>query len=139
MNPLFVDAGPLVALLDRRDRHHSWVLGVLGQAEAPLFTCEPVLTEACFLVRRSHEAEDALLDLIARGALRSEFRVDTEVDQIRRLMKKYADVPMSLADACLVRMSEINPRAAVLTLEAHFRVYRRNRNRAIQILMPSKD
>ena len=104
--------------------------------EPPLFTCEPVLSEACFLLQRFTGGQEAVLELVSRGILQSDFRVISEIDPLRKLMRKFADVPMSLADACLVRMTELNSQAAVLTLDSDFRLYRRNRRQAIPVLMP---
>ncbi|HEX4403689.1 MAG TPA: pilus assembly protein, partial [Polyangia bacterium] len=77
-----------------------------------------------------------LMALLARQAVRIAFRLDEEHEQVARLMAKYADVPMSLADACLVRMSESNPRARVLTLDSDFRVYRRSNRQVVPVVMP---
>ena len=66
-----VDTGPLVALLNRRDRHHGWAREQWARIEAPLLTCEPVIAEACFLVRAIDGGTAAVLDLVHRGALES--------------------------------------------------------------------
>jgi predicted nucleic acid-binding protein len=137
MTAVLVDTGPLVALLNRRDHHHAWVRDVLDTVEPPIFTCDPVLSEACFLLQRYTGGQDAVLDLMARGILRSEFRVAFEIEPLRAMMKKFADVPMSLADACLVRMTELDAEAVVLTLDSDFRMYRRNRRQTIPTIMPA--
>jgi predicted nucleic acid-binding protein len=105
--------------------------------EPPVFTCDPVLSEACFLLRDIDGGADAILELVARGILRSDFHVMAEVDALRALMKKFANVPMSLADACLVRMTELDQRSVVLTLDSDFRIYRRNKRQNVPTLMPS--
>lgn len=101
-----VDTGPLVALLNRRDRHYGWAKEQWARIEAPLLTCEPVIAEACFLVRPIDGGMAAVLDLIQRGVLDLSFRVADEAGVISRLLRKYRDVPMSLADGCLVRMAD---------------------------------
>jgi uncharacterized protein len=103
---VLVDTGPLVALLNRRDRFHAWARGVLDTVEPPVFTCEAVVSEACFLLSRIGGA-DALLELLARSVIEVPFRMHVEIDAVRNLVKRYASVPMSLADACLVRMTEL--------------------------------
>jgi predicted nucleic acid-binding protein len=135
---VIIDTGPLVALLNRRERHHAWVKGVLDTIEPPIFTCEPVLSESCFLLQDISGGQDAILELIARGIMRSDFRVAQEIDSLRLLMKKFGDVPMSLADACLVRMTEIDPHGVVLTLDSDFRIYRRNRRQVVPTISPGK-
>jgi uncharacterized protein len=133
-----IDTGPLVALLNRKDRHHGWVREVLDTLEPPVLTCEAVISEACFLLSRISYGQDAVLELLSKDILKIEFRMSSEGDALRVLMKKFANVPMSLADACLVRMSELEPRSRILTLDGDFRVYRRNRRQAIPTIMPSR-
>lgn len=136
MTSMLIDAGPLVALLNRRDRYHSWIRDLLDTVEPPLFTCEPVLSEACFVLRRETGGQDAVLALVGTGVVRTEFRVESETDALRSLMLKFDDVPMSLADACLVRMSELDAHCRVVTLDGDFAIYRRNRRQAIPTIMP---
>ena len=123
-SPTIVDAGPLVALFDRRDRHHDWAKIHLNALHVPPVSCEPVITEACFLLRRARPgSERLLLDLMSRGRLIIAFDLDAEIAPVSSLMARYANVPMSLADACLVRMAEIHADGRVLTLDGDFRVY----------------
>jgi len=131
-----LDTGPLVAFLNRRDIHHGWARARLDDIRPPLLTCESVLSEACFLVRTLPAGQDAVLDLVARGIVEVSYSLAGEVLRLRQLMARYADQPMSLADACLVRMAELHPASAVLTTDGHFRVYRKNGRLAIPIVAP---
>ena len=132
-----LDAGPLIALLDARDQHHRWVRERWDSIKPPLLTCEAVVVEACFLARRLvHRGPDKILQIIQRGTLDLTFSLSRETDAVVRLMKKYRGVPMSLADACLVRMSELHPSSPVLTLDRDFTIYRRNRHGRIPLLSP---
>jgi predicted nucleic acid-binding protein len=106
--------------------------------EPPIFTCDAVVSEACFLLREANGGPDAVLELLARGIVRSDFRVMAELDSLRTLMKKFANVPMSLADACLVRMTELEPKSVVLTLDSDFGIYRRNRRQVVPTISPGK-
>ena len=136
MTSAIVDTGPIVALLNSADAHHDWTRDVLGSIEPPLVTCEPVVSEACFLLRRIDGGQDAVLELIERGIIIVDFSLRTELPTIRKLMQKYASVPMSLADACLVRMSELDTKAKVITLDSDFKIYRRNRRQSIPSVSP---
>lgn len=138
MTRVVLDTGPLVALLNRRDRYHAWVRDVLDTVEPPVFTCEPVISEACFLLARIDGGQDAVLQLLSDDILRLDFRMESELDALRALMKRFANVPMSLADACLIRMTELDQRSQVLTLDGDFRVYRRNRRQSVPTIMPSR-
>ena len=139
MTRVVVDTGPVVALLNRRDRHHAWVRQVLDTVKPPVFTCEAVVSEACFLLGRLAGGQDALLELLANDVVRIDFRLHGELESVRGLMRKFATVPMSLADACLVRMSEMDVQTTIVTLDSDFRVYRRNRRQVIPTIMPDRD
>ena len=139
MTRVVVDTGPVVALLNRRDRHHAWVRQVLDTVKPPVFTCEAVVSEACFLLGRLAGGQDALLELLANDVVRIDFRLHGELESVRGLMRKFATVPMSLADACLVRMSEMDVQTTIVTLDSDFRVYRRNRRQVIPTIMPDSD
>ncbi len=137
MTVAIVDAGPLVAFFDRAERHHLWVAERFEELDAPLLLCEPVLAEAMYLLARYPKAQDALLELIENGALRLAFRVDEHVGDLRKLVWKYRDTPMSLADACVVRMSEIHDRHSVLTLDSDFLIYRKHGRTALPLINPT--
>lgn len=138
MTRLVVDTGPLVALLNRRDRHHAWVREVLDTVEPPVFTCEAVVSEAHFLLSRISGGSDAVLELLASHVIDIDFQLANELVAVRALMQRFASVPISLADACLVRMSELDPTSVILTLDSDFRVYRRNRRQMIPAIMPGR-
>jgi predicted nucleic acid-binding protein len=135
---VLLDTGPLVASLNRRDGFHEWAKAQLARIEPPLLTCEAVLAEACFLLRQTAGGNEAILELILRGIVELPFAVDAQTEALIRLMKKYSDVPISLADACLVRMSELYADSAVLTLDTHFKLYRRHGRQTIPVLMPAR-
>jgi uncharacterized protein len=131
-----VDTGPIVAFLNARDSRHDWTVETLDGIDPPLHTCEAVVSEACFLVRNLEGGQAAVLELVTRGIVTVDFHLDVEADAVRRLAAKYADVPMSLADACLVRMTELDGRLKVITFDRDFRVYRRNGRQTVPVLMP---
>jgi uncharacterized protein len=132
-----VDTGPLVAFLDRSERHHAWVAGRVDELDGPLLLCEPVLTEAMYLLGRYPNAQDALFGLLENGALLIAFAVDEHVLALRKLHRKYSDTPMSLADACIVRMAELYDRHSVMTLDSDFSVYRKKGNVPLSLISPS--
>ena len=102
-----LDTGPLISLIDQHDQQHAWVQSQFSNIEPPLLTCEPVLTEACFLARREFGSAQAVLSLVDRGVVRLAFSLAENWTEVRILLRRYTTVPMSLADACLVRMSEL--------------------------------
>lgn len=135
---VLLDAGPLAALVNPRDQWHEWARSQLAEIAPPLLTCESVLSEACFLARRAPGGADVLLGLVERGVIRLDFSLKEQYREVTALMRQYANVPMSLADACLVRMSELEADSVVLTLDGGFRVYRRNRRQKIPLLTPAE-
>ncbi|MCR4339623.1 MAG: hypothetical protein NUW01_07025, partial [Gemmatimonadaceae bacterium] len=90
------------------------------------------------LLGRIAGGQDAVLQLLSDDILRLDFRMESEIAALRALMKKFANVPMALADACLVRMTELDQRSQVLTLDGDFRVYRRNRRQSVPTIMPGR-
>jgi predicted nucleic acid-binding protein len=136
MGTLLLDTGPLVALLSQDDRYHTWIREVLAEEHEPLLTCEAVLSEACFLLRRNGNDPELALRLVERGVVRLAFDLAAEFANVHALFTRYRNVPASLADACLVRMSELHPGARVVTLDADFLIYRKSRGRAVQVLTP---
>jgi predicted nucleic acid-binding protein len=132
---VLVDAGFLVALLSRRDAHHRWAAAQLPGLPLPWRTCDAVLSEAFHLLGRP--GGPALASLLRRLAVVPAFELSQELDRVLRLLRKYADVPMSLADACLVRMTEVLPRPLLATTDADFRVYRRHGRQAVPCLLPA--
>jgi predicted nucleic acid-binding protein len=126
MRRAIVDTGPLVAFLDRAEQHHRWVVEQVEELEPPLLVCEPVLAEAMHLLARFSRGQDALFGLLENGALKIAFRIEEHIPALRKLHQKYRDRPMSLADACIVRMTEIYEQYAVLTLDSDFMVYRKH-------------
>lgn len=136
MTRVLVDTGPLVALLNRRDQHHAWARSVLDTVTPPVFTCEAVLSEACLLLSRIAGGPDAVLALVAADILRVEFQIGIEIAAVRHLVQRFANVPMSFADACLVRMSELELRSVVLTIDNDFKRYRRNRRHVVPLIAP---
>jgi predicted nucleic acid-binding protein len=129
-----VDAGFLVALLSRRDAHHRWAAAQAARLPPPWMTCEAVLSEAFYLLGPG--GLGGLASLLHRGALASRYLFADDMDAVLRLMEKYADVPMSFADACLVRMTETLNDPMLLTTDADFRIYRRHGRQVIPCVLP---
>lgn len=138
MNEILADTGPLVAYLDRSDRDHAWAKEEWTRITRPLLSCEAVIAEAVFLLRRGGIEPDGLLDLIRRGLLVTKFDLAEEIASIQQLFKTYRNIPMSLADACLVRMAEIYSESKVMTLDSDFEIYRKHRRKAIRLLCPKR-
>jgi predicted nucleic acid-binding protein len=136
VSEVIVDTGPLVALLVRTDDHHRWAVDRLRELAPPFLTCEPVLAEVAHLVRRVRHGVERFVDLLLSDLLRVDFAVMAERAHLGRLLRKYADRPMSLADACLVRLAELHDSAAVLTIDEDFSVYRKHGRREIPVIAP---
>jgi uncharacterized protein len=129
-----VDSGFLVALLSRRDGNHRWAVAQ-AQRFPPLWrTCEAALSESFHLLGAGGGA--SLAALLRRRALVSSFDLNAELDRALKLMTRYADVPMSLADACLVRMTETLADPVVVTTDSDFRIYRRHNRLAVPCVLP---
>jgi len=133
---VLLDTGPLVAFCKGKDNCHQWSKATLQSAQYPYMTCEPVITEALFLLSKTHSGKETVLSLVDDGVIQITCRLDDNANALNKLMTQYASVPMSLADACLVRMAELNRDSAVMTLDSDFKIYRMNRNQPIPVIMP---
>ena len=135
MRPVtLLDTGPLVAALDRRDRYHEWAYGQFGTLPLPFLTCEAVLTEAVYLLGEAGVAPEAVFDLLLSGAIRLAFDIGSQVEELRALLTRYRNVPMDLADACLVQMSERYRGSQILTLDSDFYIYRIRTGEALSVV-----
>ena len=131
-----VDTGVLVALLNRKERHHAWAVEKSRALAPPFLTCEPVLSETYFLLSPLPGGTLRFFECMNSGMLEIGVSVIAEREALWKLIHKYEYLPMSLADACLVRLAELHPAASVFTLDSHFRVYRKHGRRQIPVIMP---
>jgi predicted nucleic acid-binding protein len=134
---VLVDAGPLVAWLNRGDAYHAWARDHFARLRPPLLTCEPVLTEVTFLLDSAGLDSAVVPELITKSVLQVGLNLEDEAAPVAALMRRYRNVPMSLADACLVRLSEMRRQSTVFTLDSDFRIYRRHGRLTIPTLMPA--
>jgi predicted nucleic acid-binding protein len=131
---VLVDAGFVVALLSGRDTHHHWAATQAAEFSLPWSTCEAVLSEAYHLL--GDRGGPNLSALLRRRALIVDFALAQNVEPVAKLIEKYSDVPMSLADACLVRMTEIISDPVLLTTDEDFRIYRRHSRQVVPCVTP---
>jgi predicted nucleic acid-binding protein len=135
---VLVDARSIVALLDRRDTHHEWAKREVAQLHHPLVTCEAVVSEAFFLLAPVRSGISTLAELIRHELVRvdSNFSFYDHSREILDNIERYKNVPMSFADACLVRMAEVERDSLVFTTDGNFFAYRRNRREKIPLVTP---
>lgn len=133
---VILDTGPWVALHCQGDKHHEWAKAQFAQHAGPFLTCEAVVAETCFLLARSGFDPGRALALVERGVVRVALSLTEQVSAVRTLFERYDNVPASLADACLIRMSELYEPCRVLTLDSDFSVYRRHGRKIIPVLSP---
>jgi len=131
---VLVDASFLVALINRRDRNHAWAATQALAFQRPWKTCEPALSEAFYNL--GPPGSPRLIELLSRHAVISVFLISEHLDDVITLLKKYADLPMSLADACLVRMTEVFSDPILLTTDSDFRIYRRHGRQVVPCVTP---
>jgi uncharacterized protein len=136
IHPVALDTGPLVAALDESEQYHDWCCDQFKEIKPPLLSCEAVISEACFLLESVPSALGQIEAYLQRGIIKLDFSLKDKIRPLFSLMKKYADVPMSLADACLVSLAEANPGCLIFTLDSDFKFYRFPSRRLIPVLMP---
>ncbi len=133
---ILADTGPLVAYISETDQHHRWAYATFGSFYEPVYTCEAVVSEVLFLLRSADLEIETFLQMLERGAVAVDFSMEENRTDVLALLRKYADQPMSLADACLVRMAELNDNCQVFTTDRDFKVYRRKGRGVIPLLAP---
>jgi uncharacterized protein len=133
---VLVDAGFVVALLSSRDAHHEWAVTQASEFSPPWSTCEAVLSEAFHLL--GEPGATSLGALLRRRAVVVSFELSKHVEPVVKLIEKYSDVPMGLADACLVRMTETLAEPMILTTDQDFRVYRRHSRQMVPCVTPAR-
>ena len=136
IKPIIADTGVIAALLNPKDQWREWTVNQWRQLPAPFLTCEAVVVEACFLLHHIKDGEQDVLSLIEAGILQIDFSLSAEASAVKILMQKYENVPMSFADACLVRMNELLDNSTIFTLDGDFHIYRKNGNKKIDLIIP---
>ena len=135
MKATLLDTGVIVALLDRDERFHLQCVEAVSDVVGPLLTCEAVVAEACHLLRRVHGAPEAVIKNVANGVFQTPVRLVDRATSIEKLLKKYRDVPMDLADACLVDLADSLNTGQILTLDSDFKIYRWRSRRKFELLV----
>ena len=131
-----LDTGPLVGALDADDQWHGWAAKEFADIRQPALTCDAVISEACFLLRGVPSAREKIFALIERGVVRVLPILPDESPAVRVLLSRYGE-RMDYADACLVRLSELNRKHIVVTTDADdFRIYRRFGRQALPLRVP---
>ena len=133
---VLIHTGPLVAFLAENDSEHEWAQEQWRDCTSPFLTCEAVIAETLFLLHRSRVTSSGLLELLHRKIVRMDFSVEEELAATSVLLQRYSSVPMSLADACLVRMSEMHSNATLFTTDRDFLLYRRHGRQSIPLIAP---
>jgi predicted nucleic acid-binding protein len=133
---VLADTGAIVAALRSRDKHHTWARQQWSGLIEPCLTCEAVVSECFFLLEGAKQGKEKLCLLLERGVIRVAFDFADSKQETLSLMRRYQDTPMSFADACLVRMSEMFAESQVFTTDSDFVVYRRLGRQVIPLIVP---
>jgi predicted nucleic acid-binding protein len=134
MKPVLLDTGVIVALLDVSERYHQVCAALIKSVQPPLVTCEAVITESCYLLRKLRGAPAAIMENVAAGIFQISYQLSGDAEGIRQKLRKYQEREIDLADACLIRMAELFETGDILTLDRDFEVYRWAKNKAFRIL-----
>jgi predicted nucleic acid-binding protein len=138
MKPVLLDTGFIVALLDRSENFHKTCARTVREVEAPLVTCEAVITESCYLLRNLSGASEAVVENMAAGIFQVPFQLSGDTAGVKQVLRKYKDRKIDLADACLIRLADQFGTGDILTLDQDFTIYRWGRNKPFRVL-PSRE
>lgn len=134
IEPVIADASAIVGFLSESDQCRDVAYRYFQELPKPFWTCEAAITESCFLMSGTVNGVQRVLNLVATNVLRLDFSLMSEVNSVAALMLKYSSVPMSLADACLIRMGESMKNSVVFTFDADFRIYRKHGKHMIPLI-----
>jgi uncharacterized protein len=134
VRPVLLDTGFIVALLDRSESFHEACARTVLELEAPLITCEAVVTESCYLLRNLSGAPEAVIENVAAGIFQVPFQLSQETAGVKQVLRKYRDRKIDLADACLIRLADQFGTADILTLDQDFSIYRWGKNKPFRVL-----
>jgi len=135
LKPVLLDTGVIVALLDRSEKHHPTCVETIRQIRAPLVTCEAAIAESCYLLRRVPGASESILENVAAGIFQIPLPLTACAREIQRVLRKYRDRQIDLADACLIHLATELGTGKILTLDKDFNVYRWGRSNAFEPLV----
>jgi len=135
MKPVLLDTGAIVALLDRSEKHHARCAAIVADLGQPLVTCEAVIAETCYLLRRISGAAETVLENVARGVFQLPFQLSRSAFPVRNIMRKYRDQPADFADACLIHLADELDTGDILTLDRDFELFRWRKSRAFNLLI----
>ncbi|MDP8981105.1 MAG: PIN domain-containing protein [Acidobacteriota bacterium] len=138
MRAILLDTGVIVALLDRSERNHSACVRAVGGAVAPLVTCEAVIAESCYLLRKQAGAAQAILENVKTGVFHIPIQLSNAAASVQRLFRKYRDREMDLADACLIHLAGELETGDILTLDRDFEIYRWDSNKPFRLLLKTQ-
>jgi predicted nucleic acid-binding protein len=135
VKPVLLDTGPIVALLDSSDRFHNLCVQAIAEIGMPLVTCEAVIAESCYLLQRVKGAPEAVLENVAGGVFLIPVSLSQSAREVSRVMQRYYDHKIDLADACLVHLANELGTGDILTLDSDFDVYRWGRRNSFRLLL----
>jgi predicted nucleic acid-binding protein len=138
LKPALLDSSAIVAMLDHTQQAHASVVDSLRLWKGSLVTVEAVIAESCHLLRKVHGAPEAILQNVARDIFQIPFRLSAAAPEIERLLHKYRDQQIDLADACLIHLAGEIGTGDIFTLDHDFEVYRWGRNRAFRLLINAR-
>jgi len=129
---ILTDAGPLIALIDRRDSQHAHCVEAARTLTGPMLSTWPAFTEAMYLLgaEAGWRGQEPLWRMIRSGQLMLADTSATMLTRMPALMERYKDLPMDLADASLVALAEERGLSEIFTLDRDFQIYRLPEGRA---------
>lgn len=135
MKPVLLDTGVIVALLDNSEKTHRLCAETVHASVAPLITCEAVIAESCYLLRKFPGAAEAVIENVIAGIFQIPFQLAAEAASVKQILRKYRDIKIDLADACLIRLADEFEAPDILTLDRDFTIYRWGKNKPFRLLL----
>lgn len=135
MTPVLLDTSVVVALFDRSEKRHAECVAAIENLEQPLVTCEAVIAESCYLLRKVTGAPETILENVEQSIFQVPFQLSQSAGAVKRIMRKYRDLPVDFADACLIHLADAVNTGKILTFDSDFLAYRWRQTRAFDLLI----
>ena len=130
-----IDAGPIIALFDKSDNYHEIVLKYFKDKNIKLYSTWPVITEVTHMLTFNNNVQIDFLTWVSKNAIEIIEIKTNEVFKIIEMMKKYSDIPMDLADASLLYISEILKINKIITIDCDYYFYRTKNKKMLENLI----
>lgn len=136
MKTVLVDTGPIIALIDNRDSYHTWAASKIDTFENPMITNTAVVVEVLFILKRLNKNANRFFGFVNEGIIKVKNPYPNNAELIHSMYSKYADLPASFADICLLSMIKQSKETKLFTIDSDFLIYHDSKGKPLNLISP---